>query len=232
MSRSGYSRSPLVMPGAFVQLIEDIIGIVPNIVAFEYNPETITRSLEPWNPFEVDQTNRGVQAPTVQPYAPQEKFSFSLELNATDGMEAGNPVATATGVAAQIAALKKLTQPTAGLIGDLVASAQALAGSGTASLERPTVPVVLMILGPGIIYPVRLTTFSVELKEFSPQLYPIHATVQLEMVVLTPDVFKCRETAASGAAVATYNFTRAQEDALAILNIANTAQTVVGALPF
>ena len=56
--------------------------------------------------------------------------------------------------------------------------------------------------------------------------------MQLQVTVLTPDVFKCRQTAASGAAVAAYNFTKLQEDALAILNIANTAQTVVGALPF
>lgn len=232
MSRSGYPRSPVVMPGAFVQLIEDIIGVVPNIIAFEYNPAKVTRSLEPWNPFAVDDTNRGLQAPTVQPYAPQEKFAFTLELDATDGMESGNPLAVGTGVAAQIAALKKLTQPSAGLLGDLVQSVGALAGNAPAAMARPTVPIVLLILGPGIIYPVRLTAFSVEITEFSPLLYPLHASVTLDMTVLTPDVFKCRQTAASTTAVATYNFTKAQEDALALLNIANTAQTTIGALPF
>ncbi len=232
MSPSGYSGSPKVMPGALVQLVEDIIGVVPNIVAFEYNPAKITRSLEPWNPFAVDDKNRGAQAPTVQPYAPQEKFTFTLELDATNGMESGNPLAVGTGIAAQIAALKKLTQPSAGLLGDLVQSAGALGGGAPAAMARPTVPIVLLILGPGIIYPVRLTTFSVEITEFSPLLYPLQAAVTLEMTVLTPDVFKCRETAASGVATATYNFTKAQEDALALLNIANTAQTAIGALPF
>jgi hypothetical protein len=231
MSLSGYERTPAVIPGAFVQLIEDIIGVVPNIIAFQYNPESVTRTLEPWNPFEVDQADRGSQAPTVQPYAPTEKFSFTLDLHAADFMETGNPLAIAHGVAPQIAALKKLTQPTEGLLGDLVASAKALAGNPAASMERPTVPIVLLILGPGIIYPVRVTSFSVEEKEFNTLLYPLHATCALEMQVLTPDVFKCRETAANGTAVATYNFTKLQEDALALLNIANSAQTVVGSLP-
>lgn len=219
------------MRGVLVQLIEDIIGVIPNIIAFQYNPETITRSVEPWNPFEVDQTNRGAQAPTVQPYSPQETFSFSLEFHAADGMEIGNPLAMATGVASQIAALHKLTQPSEGLLGDLVSSAKALAGNENASAERPTVPVTLLILGPGIIYPVRVTSISVEEKEFSPLLYPIHATVALEFTVLTPDVFKCRHTASNDAAIASYNFTKVQENALAILNIANTATTTVGSLP-
>ncbi|MEM7291522.1 MAG: hypothetical protein AAF412_14315 [Pseudomonadota bacterium] len=230
MSRSGYENSPAVITGAFVQLIEDIIGIVPNIITFQYNPESISRSLEPWNPFEVDDTNRGAQAPTVQPYSPSEKFSFTLELHAADGMDLGNPLQVGTGVASTIAALQKLTQPTEGLLGDLVASAQALAGNDAASVERPSVPITLMILGPGVIYPVRVTSLSVDQKEFSPLLYPIHASVSLEMVVLTPDVFMCRETAASGAAVATYNFTKLQENALAILNIANSVQNTVGSV--
>lgn len=231
MSRSGYERTPTVVPGAFVQLVEQVIGFIPNIVAFQYNPATITRTLEPWNPFEVDQANRGAQSPTVQPYEPQEKFSFTLEMHAADGMELGNPVTRVSGVASQIAALKKLTQPSQGLLGDLVASANALAGKSPGATERPSVPVVLMILGPGIIYPVRITSFSVEQKEFNPLLYPIQASVQIEVSVLTPDTFKCSDAPGAGAAVATYNFTKLQEDALAVLNIANTAQTVVGTLP-
>lgn len=231
MSRSGYERTPNVIPGAFVQLVEQVIAFIPNIVAFQYNPETISRSLETWNPFEVDQANRGAQSPTVQPYEPQEKFSFTLELSAADGMEDGNPLATVTGVAPQIAALKKLTQPSKGLLGDLVASAGALVGADPGATERPTVPVVLMILGPGIIYPVRITSFEVEQKEFNPMLYPIRASVQIEVAVLTPDTFKCSANKAAGAAVATYNFTKAQEDALALLNLANSAETIVGSLP-
>lgn len=229
MSRNGYKGSPSVMRGALVQIVEDIVGIVPNIISFQYNPEKITRSLEPWNPFEVDQADRGSQSPTVQPYAPTEKFTFSLEFHAADGMETNNPLAK-TGVSSSIAALQKLTQPTSGLIGDLVGSAKALIGEET-GMQRATVPVVLLILGPGVIYPVRVTSFSVEQKEFNPHLYPIYASVSLEFNVLTPDMFKCRHTAANDLAVASYNFTKLQENTLALLNIANSASNVAGSLP-
>jgi len=231
MLRSGYTRSPKVMPGAFVQLIEDIIGIVPNIITFQFNPEAITRGREPWNPFEVDQAGRGAQAPTVQPFNPEETFSFTLELHAADGMEIGNPLSISVGVAAEIAALQKLTEPTQGLLGDLVASATALAGNASPIPERPSVPITLLILGPGIIYPIRITSMSVEEKEFNPLLYPIQASVSLEMTVLTPDVFKCSSTVANEAAKACYNFTKLQEDALATLNIANSVLNMPGPLP-
>lgn len=231
MSPSGYKGSPKVMPGAFVQLIEDIIGVIPNIVTFQFNPESITRGLEPWNPFEVDEAGRAAQAPMVQPFNPQEKFSFTLEYHAADGMETGNPLAIGFGVAAQIAALQKLVQPTQGLLGDMVASATALAGNPSPLPERPTVPITLLILGPGTIYPVRITSISVEEKEFNPLLYPIYASISLEVTVLTPDVFKCASTVASEAAKACYNFTKLQENGLATLNTANSMVDVVGPLP-
>ena len=52
MPETGYSRSPRLVRGALVQLAEDIIGIIPNIIPFQYNPETLSRTLTPWNPFE------------------------------------------------------------------------------------------------------------------------------------------------------------------------------------
>ena len=162
MPETGYSLSPKVMRGALVQLVEDVIGIVPNIIPFQYNPETVSRKVEPWNPFEVDQTNRGAQAPTVQPYDPEETFSFTLVFHAADGLEDGDPLVTSTGVASRLAALRKLTEPSQGLIGDLINTEGA-----------------------------------------------------------DPDVFKCTHSIPTDIAVAAYNLTRLQEDALAIANIAN-----------
>jgi hypothetical protein len=229
---TGYSQSPKVMRGALVQLAEDVIGVVPNIIPFQYNPETVTRAVQPWNPFEVDQTNRGAQAPTVQPYDPEETYSFSLELHAADGLADGDPLVIASGVAARIAALRKLTEPTKGLIGDLINTAQALAGASADQEVRATVPIILLVLGPSVILPVRVTEMSVEIKEFTPLLFPLHAEVELGLRVLTPDVFKCRHAAGTDLAIAAYNLTRLQEDALAVANIANAVSAVRGILPF
>lgn len=232
MPDSGSSLTPRVLRGAFVQLVPNIVGVLPNIVVFQYNPDKLTHGLTPWNPFETDQTQRGAQAPTVQPFNPRETFSLAIELDAADGLEEGNPIAIVAGVADRLAALKKLTLPSKGPIGDLIASANALAGNAGVRAERPTVPIVLFVWGPGRILPVRITAFSVEETFFSPTLHPLQAKVTLGLEVLTPDVFKCHRDRTADVAVAAYNFTKAQEDALAVLNLASAAESVLGMLPF
>jgi len=189
MPDTGLKSSPKFQKGALVQLVEDIVGVVPNVIPFQYNPEKLSHSLTPWNPFEVDQAQRGAQAPTVQPFDPKESFNLTLEIDATDDLEDSKPVANLVGIADRLAALKKLTLPSLGLIGDLVASAQALAGNASTQSVRSTVPVVLFVWGTGRILPVRITSFSVEETLFAPSLYPIQATVTLGMEVLTPEVF-------------------------------------------
>src|SRR3954453_12632963 len=107
--QTGYSRSPKLLSGAFVQLLEDIVGFLPNVVTFQYNPETITRSLEPWNPMAVDQAERGSRAPPVWPFDVPERFSgCNLEYDATDGLAGGPPVSEQFGGEPQLAALRKL----------------------------------------------------------------------------------------------------------------------------
>ena len=232
MAKSGFPRSQVVLPGALVQLVEDLGIIIPNIVPFQYNPEKITRGFEPWNPFATDAQNQAAQTPLVQPFDPQQTYSFDLELDATDDIASGNPIAIAIGVASRLAALRKLIEPTEGLFGDLIASAKAL-GGGTADrqAERPTVPIILLVMGPGTILPVRITELSIEITEQTLQLYPLRAKATLAMQVLTPDVFKCTETAATNVAIAAYNLTQLQDDALAIANFGNVASAIGSLLP-
>lgn len=187
MSDTGLRRSPKFEKGALVQLLKDLVTVVPNVIPFQYNPEKLSHTLTPWDPFEVDQTQRGAQAPTVQPFDPKESFNLTLEIDATNELEDDNEVAKAVGVADRLAALKKLTLPSQGLIGDVVASARALVGKASEQAIRPTVPVVLFVWGPGRILPVRITSFSVDETLFSPSLHPIQATVTLGLTVLTPE---------------------------------------------
>ena len=63
MPETGLKRSPKFQKGALVQLVKDVVGMVPNVIPFQYNPEKLSHTLTPWNPFEVDQTQRGAQAP-------------------------------------------------------------------------------------------------------------------------------------------------------------------------
>jgi hypothetical protein len=118
------------MRGAIVQLIQDIGFVFPNIISFQYNPAKVTRGLKPWNPFDTDATKKVATATQAAPFDPEETYQFTLEFDATNDIELKNPIAIATGVASRIAAVQKLVMPTAGLIGDLVGAAKALAGQG------------------------------------------------------------------------------------------------------
>jgi len=229
---TGSPLSPSVTKGALVQLAEDFGIIVPNIIPFQYNPGAMTRTLKPWDSSEVDPTSRGAQSPNVQPYDPEETYKFTLDLDATDDLEGGDTLAQTTGIASRIAAIQKLTEPSGGLFGDLIASAAALVNAPVSDAERATVPITLLVLGVGVILPVRVTSISIEIKEFTPQLYPYMAEVQLELRVLTPEVFKCKTGIAIDIAIAAYDMTRLQEDALAVANIANALKSAKSILPF
>lgn len=233
MPETGYTRSPQIAKGALVQLLSDVVGVIPNIIVFQYNPQKITRRLTPWDPFNVDQSGRGSQAPLVQPFEVRETFEkFTIELDATDDLEDSNPLAVATGVETRLAALRKLTQASEGLIGDLIDSAKSLVGAGGDEARRPTVAPILLVLGPRVIAPVRVTTFSVDETLHSPAYFPLHATVTLNLEVMTPDVFRSQEDIASKIAIAAYEVTRLQEDANALLNVANAVGSIRAILPF
>lgn len=226
MPETGYTRSPRLVRGALVQLAEDVIGIVPNVIPFQYNPETLTRKLTPWNPFEVDQTGRGQIAPTAQPFDPKEAITLEIHFDAADQLEESDPIAAQIGVADRIAAVEKLLLPSQGLLGDLLGAAAALAGAPQPP-QRPTVPVALLVWRPGRILPVRVTDYSIDETTFLPSLHPLTAKISLSLEVLTPDVFRCESGPAIELAVAAYGFFRLQQSALALqYNARNAAQAL------
>ncbi|WP_404337165.1 hypothetical protein AB2M62_01395 [Sphingomonas sp. MMS12-HWE2-04] len=231
MADTGYPLSPTVLRGALVQLLEDFGIVIPNIVPFQYNPAKVTLGVTPWNPFQTAPQNQASQTPLVQPFDPEQTYSFDLEFDAADDIEMGNPVAMMTGVASRLAALRKLVEPSKGLLGDLVGAIGGLAGDAAAQAERPAVPVTLLILGTSAILPVRVVSLSIDITEFTPNLYPLIAKATIELRVLTPDVFKCKSTTATGVAIAAYNLTRAQDDLLAIANLANVGTAVASMVP-
>jgi hypothetical protein len=231
MPETGLSRSPRLVRGALVQLAEDVIGVVPNVIPFQYNPETMTRKLTPWNPFEVDQTGRGQIAPTAQPFDPKEAITLEIHFDAADQLEENDPIAAGIGVSDRIAAIEKLLLPSQGLLGDLLGAAAALAGAPQPP-QRPTVPVALLVWGPGRILPVRVTDYSIDESAFLPSLQPLMAKISLSLEVLTPDVFRCESGPAIELAVAAYRFFRLQQSALAIAYNARNAAQALSLLPF
>lgn len=243
---NGYSRSPKLLKGALIEFSERLVGSLPNIIVFQYNPDAFTRTLTVWTPpgsVEGEGETPGTASDAssrVQPADPPESFKLELELDATDDLEAGDPIAERFGVADRIAALEMLLYPEEGtlvenLVQGLAESLGAQIGSaisGATPIPRRRVPVVLFVWGPGRIVPVRLTTFKVEEQAFSPTLYPIHAKVTIDLKLLTPHDFPEPRTPTEELAVAAFNFTRKQKQILAAANVENSVESILGMLPF
>lgn len=227
MASDGIPFVNKLVRGALVQLIEDVIAFIPNIVIFQYNPEKITRSLTPYNPQGSANGGRARAAPDAQPFNPEEKISFTLHLNANEGLSAFNPITMATGVASRIAALRKMVRPTSGLLSDIKGSAMALKNKTSSSLTRPSQPITFLVYGPGLIVPVRITTFSVEENLHTALLYPHDASITMELLVLTPEQFCCSNIKFKDLAISAYNLTKLQEDTLALANIANGVEDII-----
>lgn len=248
----GYSRSPRLLKGALIEFSSRFLGPVPNIIIFQYNPETLSRSLNPWAPprrsasgSESEEREResgdtesagSDGTSTAQPYDPRETFTLSLDLDATDAWEApeSHPVAAVTGVADRIAALEMLLYPDKegndllGAIGDLLSFT-----SEDDPEPRYSVPILLFVWGTGRIVPVRITSFSVEEQAFSTFLYPIRAKVSLGLKVLTPNDLKDHpDTFSKELAITSYDYTFAQKNLLSTANLANSVESILGMLPF
>lgn len=212
---TGYSRSPTTLKGALIYFGAPLPIPIPNIIIFQYNPETMSRSLKPWQPpareVTFDHQDRPHLAPLTneqklalsQPYDPEESFSLELILDASDALEKpdSHPVAVVSGVADRIAAIEMLLYPPGdsllgGLLGTVSGSVSISAGgaslggglSGLADqLHRQEVPIVLFFWGPGRIVPVRLTSMTVDEQQYSPILYPTRAKATIGLKVLTDD---------------------------------------------
>jgi hypothetical protein len=232
------------LKGAFVQFMPTFLVPLPNVVIFQYNPETITHT---WTPAVPDTTASGNNKPN--PLAvkglPGESFSFNLAMDANDMIADGSPVAvglaTATGIYSRLAALEMLLYPTGSftsnqLLGS-VSSAISSALGGSAPQTDPTVPqymmpTVLFIWGPERILPVRLTSLTITEKLYdSLLLNPIHAEAQVGMTVLTPDEVSALSDSLKSVATVAYDFSQAFRQAMAIANLANAVESSIGRLP-
>jgi hypothetical protein len=223
------------MKGALVELCEPFLGPIPNIIVFQYNPETISRTLSPWQPPKAEGEEASETDATAQPGDPGETFTLKLELDATDALEEpeSHPVAVLSGVGDRLAAIEMLMFPTE--MGALESGLMSLLGGGVDTVPRGTVPIVLFIWGPGRILPVRVTSFKVDEEAYSPLLQPIRATVTLELTVLTEEAISKRGeplTMSEELAIEAYRYTKMLRQKLAQANILNTAESILQLLSF
>jgi hypothetical protein len=172
---SSFPGSPRLRKGAIIGL--DPFNPLASVVVFQYNPDTMTRRLEP----------RAVSAEGDRGEAfrltgaPKETITLSVEIDATDQLEQANPLATSVGIYPTLAALEMLLYPKSAV----VIANTVLSLIGTVEVIPVEAPMTLFVWGPQRVLPVRLTSLSITEEAHDPLLNPIRAKVELSLTVLS-----------------------------------------------
>jgi hypothetical protein len=112
---------------------------------------------------------------------PKETITVSIEVDAADQLESGDPITVATGVNPPLAALEMLLYPKSATV---IANA-ILAQVGNIEIIPPEAPMILFVWGPTRVLPVRISSFSITEEAFDTMLNPIRAKVDLSLYVLS-----------------------------------------------
>lgn len=237
--------SGFVLKGALVEFMPTFLPVpVPNVIVFQYNPETMTHT---WTqPMPATRAGSEASNPLAVRGTPGEAFSFTIAMDARDEIAGGSApaaaLAAASGIYSRLAALEMLLYPTGtgrpGLTGTVTAAvASALSGTlagPVRTIPQSVLPVTLFVWGPGRIVPVRVTDLAVTEQLFDSALNPIHAEAQLTLRVLTPAelVAAAADDGVLGSlAMVAYNYTLSLRQALAVANLANAGESVIGMIP-
>ncbi len=169
-----FPNSPRLMKGAIVGI--DIFNPVSSVILFQYNPETLTRTLQAQTSGEGGNPSEALRLRG----APQESITLDIEIDATDQLEKGENNATSMGIYPQLSALEMLIYPKSSLV---IANTVLLA-AGSIEIIPPIAPMTLFIWGPKRVLPVRLTSFTITEDAYDTNLNPIRAKVSLGLSVL------------------------------------------------
>jgi hypothetical protein len=174
---SAFPHSPRVVHGGLV-LLDPTTAAVQRVIALQYNPETLTRSLQVQTMGEGDKSE-----PLRLKAPPIETIKLDADLDATDQLEfpEQNRGAVESGISAQLAALEMIVYPTTAQL----QQSNTLAKQVTLEIAPMEGPLVLFVWSRWRIVPVRVTDLSVTEEMFAPNLSPIRARVSLGLRVLT-----------------------------------------------
>lgn len=175
-----FPNSPKLLKGGIV-LIDAESGQVLRVVSLQYNPDSLTRTLQPRGPGEGAEQGEALRlkGPAV------ETFKLDAEIDAADQLEFPDQNRTVVefGIQPQLAALESLVQPPSSR---LIAN-NALASAGTLEIVPMESPLAVFVWSKSRIVPVRVTDFSITEEAFDPSLNPIRAKVSLGLRVLSVD---------------------------------------------
>jgi len=169
-----FPRSPRLRKGAIIGI--DPFNPLASVVVFQYNPDTLTRTISAQTTGGDDQGEAlRIKGP------PEETIRLDVEIDATDQLEFAEAPAAAIGLHPTLAALEMLLYPKS----SLVIANEVLARFGVIEVIPPEAPLTLFVWGERRVLPVRLTDLSITEEAYDPALNPIRAKIGLSLRVLT-----------------------------------------------
>ena len=174
-----YSRQPKVIKAGLI-LLNPETAAIERVVALQFNPESLSHGYEITGASEA---NRSEPLRLIGP--PVESFTIEAFLDATDQLADpdSHPDAVEHGIQGAISVLEMLIYPESAKL----EANRNLARNGKLEILPMEKHLTLFVWGKDRVVPVRVTQFSVNEEEFSPELYPLRARVSLTLRVLSVD---------------------------------------------
>ncbi|GAA2827587.1 hypothetical protein [Crossiella cryophila] len=172
--------TPKIARGGFV-LVEPRMGREKKVITFQYNPDTLTRTLRPQTA-----DNPGDRLESLRLKGPaQETYKFDAEFDAADQLDQPERyrIVAEHGLHPILAALEMSFSPTV----KQLTGENNDARIGLIDIAPVEAPLTLLVLGAKRVLPVRITEFSVTEEAFDTALNPIRAKVSVGAQVLTVD---------------------------------------------
>ena len=218
MMADSFTNRPRLTKGALVD--STVLAVPPLVVPFQFNPEQMTRQRGVTIQEPPSRRGRGESQPADESLGEaqtvlvdSETISLEVRLDATDALEAGDPVAAEFGVLPALSALELMITPRAETFFGELLGVFSDVGFG----DRTSTPVLIFVWGRRVDA-VRLTSMTINEVAYRPNLAPSRVTVNLSMQVLTGQN-------------AFHSFMQTQRRVLAAVNL-REAPDLIHSLPF
>jgi hypothetical protein len=176
---ASFPRSPRLLRGGLV-LVDPRTGAVRRVIALQYNPDTLSRSLQ----VKGTGAESGDRSEALRLKGPPvETIKLDCEIDATDQLETADPTAARLGIQPQLSVLETIVYPSSRQLQEN----DRMAGRGELEIVPMQTALTLFVWSKTRVIPVRVTEFSITEEAFDPALNPIRAKVSLGLRVLSVD---------------------------------------------
>lgn len=173
---NGSPLSPLLTKGAIITVTNPLKGGKNSAFEFQFNQETMTRTLEPQGAGSNGAPSELLRLKGV----PTETISFDIELDVTDEAINTTTPNRSVGLFPQLSALEMLLYPTKDSIYENALRMEL----GAMEILPETAPLTVFRWGKYRFLPVKITDLSITEEAFDEKLNPIRAKVSIKLRVL------------------------------------------------